>query len=623
MRYFEINEGIRMGSRELSNIGLDNFTIGFEFEVELYDGFSVFGDENFGSEDDEIDIEAAAEAHREHWLASGGLSFAEWFEDDVNIGEFILENNLTPVYGWVEDVEDYVEHLNAEEQSSYRKRIAGMRKIMKKYSDEFIDWFKNFYENEYKENIIEDTERIKELVLYFQMNNPKNINRFAEKEREQLLRDKLDKLSEESVKYFFWHDFHYFSKVFYLRADEPTYYTVDDIDFNEKEYIYDEYDDIINIRDDIEDLDDLVKYFKIDENEVMDILGEDYADADDERRRDDFDIWLEENGSYFMVGNSDTVVSYVRNMVEDLGYNWDVVTDGSLNTGAEIKSDVFDNIEDGFRSMKEIFNMISEDEFMHTSERTGFHINIGTWRGTEIDNMDWLKFLVVYRSGRLLDEFRRRMNTFSSDKLGEIIESLEKMNLRPFYNNIDTVNSIVIGSSTKNSAINLSKLRNDGIIEIRAVGNSGYENKADYIISEVKKIILALEVASDREAYVREYAKKLYKLLYSAYNKRVGRSDNSVKDFFKRITGGVFDYEYLRAYDMIKFIIRSGFVDSIKSAGKFYTSKVHKNIIDDLREYSRINGVDVKGGIEDHLDKYDETGEIRNSKFISSILKSL
>lgn len=500
--------------------------------------------------------------------------------------------------------------------------------VQRKYSDEFIEEFKNFYENEYNDDEIKnDLEKLKEIVLFFQMNNPKNIRRYpSADDREERIKSKMSTMSKTALENFFSHDLNYFLKLFYLRADKPKVYSVDDVDldFNEKEYIYDEYGDVISISNSLDELDELVKYFDIDEDGVRDILAEDFADSDDERRRENFDSWLQDNADRFIDGSGSNVISYVKDKVENLGYSWDVIDDGSLQNGAEIISEVFEDIQDGFESMIEIFDMISDDEHIHTSGRTGFHINIGTWRGTEIDEVDWLKFLVIYRSGRLLDEFSRRMNVFSRDKLGKIIESLERMDLKPFYNNMEGINYIVLGSSVKNSAINLSKLRNDGIIEIRAVGNSGYETKAGYIIEEVKKIIRALEIAGNREAYQKEYAKKLYKLLSSAYNKRMGKSENPVEDFFRSVSGGTMvDYEYLRAYDMIKLIIRTSFVDYIKNAGKFYTSKVHKNIIDDLREYSRINGVDVKGGIEDHLDTYDETGEMRNSKFISSILKAL
>lgn len=622
MRYFEIKEGVRMGARELSNIGLDRFTIGFEFEVEL-DG--IFGDDDDG----ELDMEAAVEAHREYWIESDNFTFEDFIREEIDIKDFVLENEINPVYGWVEDIEDYVEYLNVQEKYEYDKKISIMRSDMRKYSDEFIEEFKNFYENGYNDEIEDDLEKLKELVLFFQMNNPKNIFRYpSADDREERIKSKMSTMSKTALENFFSHDLNYFLKLFYLRADRPKVYSVDDVDldFSENEYIYDEYGDVISISNSLEDLDELVKYFNIDEAGVRDILAEDFADSDDERRREDFDSWLQDNAGRFIDGGS-SAISYVKDKVESLGYNWDVIDDGSLQNGAEIISEVFEDIEDGFESMREIFDMISDDEHIRTSVRTGFHINIGTWRGTEIDDMDWLKFLVIYRSGRLLDEFRRRMNDFSKDRLGEIIESLERMDLKPFYNNMESINSIVLGSSVKNSAINLSKLRNDGIIEIRAVGNSGYETKSDYIIEEVKKIIRALEIAGNREAYQKEYAKKLYKLLSSAYNKRMGRSENPVEDFFRRLSGGIMnDYEYLRAYNMIISLITTNNFD-INVANNNYTSRIHRNIVDDLREYesryARINGENVKENIEFYLEQYDNDGSIRNSKFINNLLKAL
>lgn len=121
MRFFEINEGIRMGARELSNIGLDRFTIGFEFEVES-DG--IFGDDD---DDGELDMEAAVEAHRDYWIESGHFTFEDFIGEEIDIRDFVLENDINPVYGWVEDIEDYVEYLNAQEKYEYDKKISIMR----------------------------------------------------------------------------------------------------------------------------------------------------------------------------------------------------------------------------------------------------------------------------------------------------------------------------------------------------------------------------------------------------------------------------------------------------------------------------------------------------------------
>ena len=76
----------------------------------------------------------------------------------------------------------------------------------------------------------------------------------------------------------------------------------------------------------------------------------------------------------------------------------------------------------------------------------------------------------------------------------------------------EEINNIVMNESDKFSAFNLSKLQGKGILEFRGFGNEDYEKRSDEIIFEIQKMIYAIEIASTPGLFRNEYLKGLYKL---------------------------------------------------------------------------------------------------------------
>lgn len=644
MRFFEISEGIRMGSRELVQPTMKNYTIGFEYEVEVREGFTRqddFDDEYDYSEGDEVDIEAAREEHEQLWDEGVryDFDFNEWFEDYMRFSyrggynDFIIEHDIEPKHGWVEKIDDIVEYKNLEKIEEYRIEKRRIENQREKYNSEFIKKFKDFYENEYSEDIIDDKEKVKKYVFLFQMNNPKVKLRYPdENERSEVLKDAIKTQSYDTVKNVFMQDVKFFYEILIKEVPSPEKVTEEDIEFDpdDLEYIYDEYGNVMEVSEKINDLDDLTKYFDIDKHDIRELLDEDIREAENEAMFEDFRIWLEDNIGRFTRGSdSNNIISYVRDqIVEKLGENWKVTEDSSLTRGAEIITRVFPNLNTGIESMHKVFELIRNDEYIHTSGNTGLHINIGTWKGQEIHEVDWLKFLIIYKAERVLKEFDRITNMYSPDRLNDILVSLEKGNLKPFYEDIRSVNNTVIKISQKYSSINLSKLNSYGILELRAPGNKDYEKGGKYLEKEIRKIGRALDIASDSNAYRKEYAKKLYKLLSEKTEKRLGKTDNVVDIFFKKLTGGLIrDYKFLFAFDIITNIIRNLSYEenyvNMQVANTKYTSKVHRNIIKDLKEFQRINNINVKSEIEKMLNAYDTDDKLKNTKFIRLILRDL
>ena len=76
MRYRHIKEGIRMGAKDLAATPKKNYTIGFEFEVELDKDYvpSEYSD-NFSSDD----TDALYDIFIQHYSPT---SFDKWFYDN-------------------------------------------------------------------------------------------------------------------------------------------------------------------------------------------------------------------------------------------------------------------------------------------------------------------------------------------------------------------------------------------------------------------------------------------------------------------------------------------------------------------------------------------------------------
>lgn len=623
MRYSEISEGIRMGGRELSQPTKVNYTIGFEFEVAVESGFAADDDySDLNSDSDDAYSEAYDDFSERWYRGESTFDFESWFNDYLRyytggILKFIEKSGYEPRNGWVEDGEDFLRYLNAERKKKYRETL-------EKYDSDVIDRANSLIK-EIKssgDSFFSDRSKIKELFLF----NYGNIYARTKYMERDALSDMVDRAMEretdDKLETIALADYSRLVSEFTspdeIGVDSSEYA---EFDPDDQLYIYDEYKNVVNIEDAVTDLDELLKYFDVELDQLRDDLSDEANEADREAMESAFSDWWNSNGPSTTSGSK---LNYVRKRVRDSIGNWTVKEDGTMGVDGEFISPVIPSLERGIRIMRKVFDFIENDEYIYTNTATGLHINIGTWNSSEYRSVDWLKFLVVYRASRVLEEFGRTYNTYAPDKLREIIRGLEGDNLGPLYNNIDAVNNIAIKISQKYSSINLSKLPSIGIIELRAPGNRDYEKKGDYLEREIRRIGRALDIASDPQAYRSEYAKKLY-VLFSKYGAASDATGvDPVDTFFKRVSGNtVGEYTFLSALKKIFTTIQNRDTFNVSVANNNYTAAVHSGIMADLREFAKLNNSNPAEIIERYLREYDPDNIVRNTRFIKSILRSL
>lgn len=300
-------------------------------------------------------------------------------------------------------------------------------------------------------------------------------------------------------------------------------------------FVYNEDGDYVNVYLEIRKVSDIFDYFNDSDNEeIEDSQSFEDLVTDNEEILDSYSEWRTEQESDHIntlwkdkedeIENDlvDTMIKEydakdLLNKVMDseypdhLRYINDVVQDTSVQPfGAEVVTNVINALDEGFEVMEDIFDVIKNNKYLSTNDSTGFHVNVGTWSREERKNIDILKFLLLVSGERILKDFDRSNNEFAIDNIKSIMDSLGKDRIGKDYNKfIEKLNDIIPHS--KYTAFNTMKLIQNGYLEIRAFGGSGYEKRGDDIIRMTKTVLRAIEIASDPNAYKDDYYKKLYK----------------------------------------------------------------------------------------------------------------
>ena len=209
---------------------------------------------------------------------------------------------------------------------------------------------------------------------------------------------------------------------------------------------------------------------------------------------------------------------------------WTVEPDSSIK-GAEVVSPVFSNLDEAFANMNKIFKMI--DYSFETDETTGLHVNIGTFTDEELKNLDLLKFLLIVGGENLLKDFDRKYNEYTTDNMDKIYDYLRNENLSDYKKTIAQINDNIIKYSKKMNLFNFTKLTTFKYIEVRGFGNAGYEKKGEKIENYVRKILRALDIAMDPNAYKETYLKYLAKAITMSNPNMFLKSDNRALDNYK------------------------------------------------------------------------------------------
>ncbi len=201
----------------------------------------------------------------------------------------------------------------------------------------------------------------------------------------------------------------------------------------------------------------------------------------------------------------------------------------------EIISPPFE-LKTGLEQISKIFKYIEEKG--DTNDACGLHINLSI-KGKSYKDFNLLKLLVLSNDSHVLSSFNREKSNWAAsvvDKLKRVISSnVQSVGDIQFIEN--TLNPLIDESLTnaKYQSINLSRLKNDGYIEWRAAGGSGYHTKFSEVKRNTEMFAGAMEAACNPEYLKKEYYTKLFKLVDGIVNKPTVSSDWTDSDYKKYI----------------------------------------------------------------------------------------
>lgn len=303
----------------------------------------------------------------------------------------------------------------------------------------------------------------------------------------------------------------------------------------EKPYIVMRYDDI-----DHPDYDDYVEYDK-----------DEFEEAFEQERNSQFNARVEdyleqERESY--ENNRSTSFSFEdaqRKVFADLKsigidsskdhvggrYTKTVIeTDGSISDknnigyGVEIVSPKFTNYNEGLDWLNKVTKMMAQNDY-ETNTTTGFHVNIGGFKTVlpsganikEPGTLDLIKLAVFSGDKYLLSKFDRESNSYAvsiTDRLQMAINNAADSVSNKFIDQlIGEANQSYTDLDDRYVTINPEKFLSKGYIEFRVAGGEDYHKGLSTLTSTIYRFMQLCAVASDYNAFRKDYLTQLGKLL--------------------------------------------------------------------------------------------------------------
>jgi hypothetical protein len=186
-------------------------------------------------------------------------------------------------------------------------------------------------------------------------------------------------------------------------------------------------------------------------------------------------------------------------------------------------------------SMEKLWNWARENN-CYTNRSTGLHINISV-PDFSVEKLDYVKLALFIGDEYVLDQFSRTANGYCKSateiikrKIGEqnALQVLEKMRE---HMNVAASKFIHSGLTDKYTSINTQ----GKYVEFRGPGGDYLNMNPTKIANTALRLAMGLQIACDENAYRKEYAKKLYKLISPQ------TSDNNVVDLFSRYSAKELD----------------------------------------------------------------------------------
>ncbi len=201
---------------------------------------------------------------------------------------------------------------------------------------------------------------------------------------------------------------------------------------------------------------------------------------------------------------------------------WRVETDSSISTfgtgvGAEIISPVYDTPAQMLEEMQALFEWMSQND-VETNRSTGLHITMSMPGSPGKPNQ--VKMAVMLDDPYLLKQFDRLGNTYTQSQLRTLAQYAQGVSTGQ-VDNLEQLERLIAPGvkSEKFRAINFKDAVNtDGnqLIEFRIAGGADYLAQMDLIEKTLVRYATNMQLGYDADAYRREYATKLHRMLSRA-----------------------------------------------------------------------------------------------------------
>lgn len=208
---------------------------------------------------------------------------------------------------------------------------------------------------------------------------------------------------------------------------------------------------------------------------------------------------------------------------------WSVVEDGSIThvrdfIGAEVVTPPI-AIEEAPAIVKRFFKF-ADARGLITNESTGLHINVSIG---DMSKLDPLKFILFLGETHALSAFKRSGN-FNAKSHTEALKAILPNRATSTPGNLAALRGLAYDalSRDKYNAVNLSKLK-DGYMEVRIAGGN-YLERDEQVFDFLKRITVALDVASNPQAQRIEYMKKLARLFDDGFAMQAGKQPQKLDD---------------------------------------------------------------------------------------------
>lgn len=172
-----------------------------------------------------------------------------------------------------------------------------------------------------------------------------------------------------------------------------------------------------------------------------------------------------------------------------------------------------------------------------TNESTGLHINLSIPNGGKID---YLKLVLFLGDTYILQQFGREANTYARSSLNQIKGAASETGYTRYTAIMDQLKKglLQLASSLlykQNNDKYVSVNMHPGYVEFRSMGGN-YDGQWPQIKAGILRFAQALTIASDPDAYRKEYLTKMYKVLTS---KETSGVDDVMKLFSLYSTGQI------------------------------------------------------------------------------------